>query len=102
MHPPVELDRSHLPPLLSLSRRARLSGCWMQGAALVVSLAALLPLAFIVWIAIQTRWETDSALIFRPRVAELLVNTVLLVTLSVPLCARLSVAHPWLTGRRHL
>ena len=46
------------------------------GVALLVALAALLPLGFIVWVAIQTGWETAAALVFRPRVGELLVNTV--------------------------
>ena len=51
----------------------------MVGIALLVAVAALLPLGFIVWIAVQTGWTTVSALVFRPRVGELLVNTVLLV-----------------------
>ncbi|HEY9346468.1 MAG TPA: hypothetical protein VIQ53_14215, partial [Inquilinus sp.] len=71
----------------------------MAGAAMLVSLAALLPLGFVVWVTIQTGWETASALIFRPRVGEILVNTVLLVILTVPVCAVLAVAMAWLTER---
>ena len=74
----------------------------MAGAALGVSLLALVPLGFVIWVAVQTGWETASALIFRPRVAELLVNTGLLVAATVPLCAVLAVALAWLTERSDL
>ena len=74
----------------------------MAGAAVLVALAALLPLGFVLWVTVQTGWETASALIFRPRVGELLVNTVLLVVLTVPLCAALAVALAWLTERSDL
>lgn len=75
---------------------------WVASAALGVSLLALLPLGFVIWVAVQTGWETASALIFRPRVAELLVNTGLLVAVTVPLCALLAVALAWLTERSDL
>lgn len=74
----------------------------MTGAAVLVSLAALLPLGFVIWVSIQTGWETASALIFRPRVAEILVNTALLVVLTLPICAILAVAMAWLTERSDL
>lgn len=64
-----------------------------------VTLAALLPLGFVVWVGIQSGWATVSALVFRPRVGELLVNTGLLVLVSVPICTALSVAMAWLTER---
>jgi iron(III) transport system permease protein len=38
-------------------------------------------------------------MVFRPRVAELLVNTALLVVLTVPTCAGLALALAWLTER---
>jgi len=75
---------------------------WVGGAALVVSLLALLPLGFVLWVGVQTGWDTASALIFRPRVGELLLNTALLVVLTVPLCAVLAVALAWLTERSDL
>ncbi|TGS10004.1 iron ABC transporter permease, partial [Mesorhizobium sp. M4B.F.Ca.ET.190.01.1.1] len=74
----------------------------MVTAAVLVSLLALVPLAFIIWIAVQTGWETVSALIFRPRVGELLVNTGLLVLLTVPIAIVLSVSLAWLTERTDL
>ena len=75
---------------------------WIGIAAVVVALLSLLPLGFVVWIAIQTGWETASAMIFRPRVGELLINTALLVVFTVPLCAALAVALAWLTERTDL
>ena len=80
----------------------RPSMLWMAGGAILVTFAALLPLAFVVWVGIQTGWETASALIFRPRVGELLVNTGLLVIFTVPLCTLLGVALAWLTERADL
>ncbi len=74
----------------------------IAGAALLVSATALLPLGFVGWVAVQTGWATLSALVFRPRVGELLVNTVLLVAATVPLCAILAVALAWLTERTDL
>jgi iron(III) transport system permease protein len=79
--------------------RARRPLPWITAAADLVSALALVPLAFIIWIAIQTGWATTWALVVRPRVGELLVNTALLVLLTVPVCAVLSIALAWLTER---
>jgi iron(III) transport system permease protein len=75
---------------------------WMTAAALAVTLAALVPLGFIGWVGVQTGWDTVVALVFRPRVAELLVNTSWLVVLTVPVCIVLAVALAWLTERSDL
>lgn len=75
---------------------------WITIAAILVSLLTLLPLAFIIWVAVQTGWESVLALVFRPRVGELLVNTMLLVILTVPISIALSVALAWLTERSDL
>ncbi|WP_246765408.1 iron ABC transporter permease [Aminobacter sp. SR38] len=71
-------------------------------AAVLVSLFALLPLGFIIWVAVQTGWTTVAQLVFRPRVGELLVNTLSLVILVVPITVVLSVALAWLTERSDL
>ncbi|MGC4023776.1 MAG: iron ABC transporter permease [Mesorhizobium sp.] len=70
---------------------------WMTIAAFAITLLAILPLPFIAWVAWQTGWDTSISLIFRPRVGELLINTVLLLVLAVPLCAILALALAWLT-----
>jgi iron(III) transport system permease protein len=75
---------------------------WVAIAAVLVALVALLPLGFILWVAVQSGWETVSALVFRPRVGELLVNTALLVVLTIPICVTLAVALAWLTERSDL
>lgn len=75
---------------------------WVALAALLVSLAALLPLGFVVWVGLQTGWDTVYALVFRPRVGELLVNTAMLVVLTVPLCIALALVLAWLTERSDL
>ncbi|WP_213881329.1 iron ABC transporter permease [Pseudomonas sp. dw_358] len=74
----------------------------LRWTALIVSLLALLPLGFVVLIAVQSGWETVAALVFRPRVGELLVNTLLLVLITVPLCVVLGVSLAWLTERSNL
>lgn len=75
---------------------------WLIGAAVLISLLALLPLLFVLVISIQTGWDTVVELVFRPRVGELLVNTALLVIITVPLCIALGVAVAWLTERTDL
>jgi len=75
---------------------------WLLGAALLVSLGALLPLGFVVGISIQTGWATIAELVLRPRVAQLLGNTLLLLVLTLPLCVLLGIALAWLTERSDL
>lgn len=75
---------------------------WMAAAAVVVALLALLPLAFILWVGIQSGWPMVFALIFRPRVGELMVNTVLLVVLALPISIAVALALAWLTERSNL
>jgi iron(III) transport system permease protein len=61
-----------------------------------------MPVGFVVWITLQTGWETASALVFRPRVGELLVNTLLLEACTIPIAILLAVALAWLTERSDL
>ncbi|WP_181173782.1 iron ABC transporter permease [Mesorhizobium sp. B2-3-12] len=101
MQSAVDFARTDLSPKIRRRARRRVAP-WIVIAAMSVSLLALVPLAFIIWIAVQTGWETVSALVFRPRVGELLVNTGLLVLLSVPIAILLSVTLAWLTERSDL
>lgn len=73
-----------------------------MGAAMFVSLAALAPICFILWVTFQTGWQTASAMLFRPRIGELLINTTLLEIVAVPLAILLGVALAWLTERTDL
>lgn len=74
----------------------------LSGLAAVIALLALLPLGFVVWVALVTGWDTVAAMLFRPKVGELLVNTVLLILLTLPACIVLSVTLAWLTERSDL
>ena len=95
-----------LGPALCASRsRRRLlsrSGTWVTGLAVLVSLLSLLPIAFVIGVSWHVGWEQIEALVFRPRVGELLVNTVLLVLITLPLCVLLGTALAWLTERSNL
>ncbi|MCW5698126.1 MAG: iron ABC transporter permease [Bauldia sp.] len=86
------------------SRRRWTSGGFgfLPATAVLVSLIALLPLGFIVFIAIQTGWDQVVALVFRPRIGDLLVNTLLLEILAVPAAIALAIALAWLTERTDL
>ncbi len=67
--------------------------------AAIVALFSLVPLGFIAWITIDVGWETVKQLVFRPRVGELLVNTVFLEVITVPLSIVLAVTLAWITER---
>ncbi|KEY58541.1 iron ABC transporter permease [Serratia sp. DD3] len=75
---------------------------WLVITAVLFALLALLPLGFVLGIAIDTGWQTVKALVFRPRVGELLVNTLLLVVFTLPICTFLGVTLAWLTERTQL
>jgi iron(III) transport system permease protein len=74
----------------------------VTAAAAFVAVLSLVPLAFIGWIALDSGWDTVASLVFRPRVGELVVNTVLLVGLTLPVAVALSVTLAWLTERTDL
>jgi iron(III) transport system permease protein len=67
--------------------------------AIAISLFMLLPLGYVVWAAFNTGFSQSVALIFRPRVAELTLNSVLLIVFTVPTCIALALALAWLTER---
>ena len=75
---------------------------WLGAVAGAIALLSLLPLGFVAWIGIEVGWDTVRALVFRPRVGTLLLNTALLVLVTVPLCAVLALALAWLTERSDL
>ena len=67
--------------------------------AAIVALFSLVPLGFIGWITVDVGWETVKQLVFRPRVGDLLVNTVALEVITVPLSIVLAVTLAWITER---
>ena len=70
--------------------------------AVLIALFSLVPLGYVVFMTVATGWETAAALIFRERVGELLLNTVLLTVFTVPLCLVLGVGGAWLVERTTL
>ena len=71
-------------------------------SAVGVSALGIVPLIYVAVTAIITGWPTLSALIFRSRVGELLVNTVGLVVVTVPVTAALGLAAALLVERTTL
>ena len=76
--------------------RGRMPHASVVFMAAVVAIFSLVPLGFIGWITYDVGWETVRTLVFRPRVGELLVNTVLLESITVPLSIVLAVTLAWL------
>ncbi|WP_438352525.1 ABC transporter permease [Microbacterium sp. CJ88] len=74
----------------------------LLSAAILIAALLLVPVGFVVTVVAQTGWDTLAPLVFRPRVGELLLNTVLLVLLGVPACVVVGVAGAWLVERSDL
>ncbi|CAI2790206.1 Putrescine transport system permease protein PotH [Serratia grimesii] len=89
-------------PRYASTRRHHRPGLFIVATAILLSLLALLPLGFVISVAFETGWQTVKALVFRPRVGELLLNTLLLVVFTLPICALLGVTLAWLTERTTL
>ncbi|WP_307857652.1 iron ABC transporter permease [Paenarthrobacter sp. DKR-5] len=70
--------------------------------ACLIALFSLLPLGYVAAMTVATGWDTAAALIFRPRVGQLLGNTLLLIVITVPLCVVLGVGGAWLVERTNL
>src|SRR5262249_30650386 len=63
---------------------------------------SLLPLVIVVLVTINVGWTTAAQLVFRPRVGELLRNTVALVAAATVLSVLLGIGAAWLTQRTDL
>ncbi len=87
---------------LALRGRQRRGGVWLVAVSVVISLLALLPLIFVAGVSVQQGWQSIVTLLVRPRVGELLLNTLLLMLLTLPLCVALGVALAWFTERTRL
>lgn len=74
----------------------------MSLLAVLIALFSLVPLGYVAYMTVATGWDTAVELIFRPRVGELLLNTVMLTVITVPLCLVLGVGGAWLVERTTL
>jgi len=70
--------------------------------AVAVSVAALIPLVYVVFITVQTGLGPVAELIFRPRVFELFASTMALLLFAIPACVVLGVGAAWLVERTDL
>jgi iron(III) transport system permease protein len=70
--------------------------------AVLIAVFSLMPLGYVAYMTVAIGWQDAVALVFRARVGELLLNTVLLVVLTVPLCLVLGVGGAWLVERTRL
>ncbi|MBG6214479.1 iron(III) transport system permease protein [Cryobacterium sp. CAN_C3] len=68
----------------------------------IIAVAMLVPVGFVVSVGFDVGWSTLAPLIFRPKVLELLTNTLLLVLIGVPICVVLGVGGAWLVERTTL
>ncbi len=64
--------------------------------------ATFIPLGYVGWAFVTTGWAQAYQLLARPRVGELLLNTVGLVVITVPLCVVIGVGAAWLVERTDL
>ena len=74
----------------------------MSVLAVLIALFSLVPLGYVAYMTVATGWDTAVGLILRPRVGELLLNTLLLMAATIPLCLLLGVAGAWLVERTKL
>jgi iron(III) transport system permease protein len=71
-------------------------------AAALVALVTVGPLVIVATRAFSPGWAAASAYLFRPRMAELLGNTVALIVITVPLTVVIGVGAAWLVERSNL
>lgn len=67
--------------------------------ATLVALFSLVPLGFIGWVTYDVGWEMVRTLVFRPRMAELVLSTFYLEIFTIPLSIAVAVGLAWLTER---
>ena len=82
--------------------RGRPMGPLTVALAALVAVLASLPLVFLLWQATSSSYDALVALLLRPRVAELLTNTVSLVVVVTCASVLLGAAGAWLTERTDL
>jgi len=89
------------PAAVPVSRPASAGrpGPLVAGTVALLVAASLIPLGYVCWAFATTGWTRAYELVARPRVGELLLNTVGLVVVTVPLCVVIGVGTAWLVER---
>ncbi|MBN9054203.1 MAG: iron ABC transporter permease [Rhizobiales bacterium] len=86
-------------PAARRRRTARIPYAPVVALAMLVALFSLVPLGFIALVTYDVGWETVRALVFRPRVGELVLSTIYLEIFTIPLSIAVAVGLAWLTER---
>ncbi|MDT5209634.1 MAG: iron(III) transport system permease protein, partial [Mycobacterium sp.] len=96
--PPVSL------PTAPVSRpdKASRPGPLVTATVAILVAATVIPLGYVAWAAVSIGWTKAYDLVVRPRVGDLLFNTVALVVVAVPLCVVIGVGAAWLVERTDL
>ena len=91
-------------PTAAVSRYDKTSrpGPLVTTTVAILVAATLIPLGYVAWAAVSIGWTRAYDLVVRPRVGELLFNTVALVVITVPLCVVVGVGVAWLVERTDL
>ena len=97
---PTTASRPAAP--VSRSESAARPGPLVSATVALLVAATAIPLGYVVWGAVSVGWTRAYELVVRPRVGELLVNTVALVLVTVPLCVVIGVGVAWLVERTDL
>jgi iron(III) transport system permease protein len=87
---------------VSRSDKASRPGPLVTATVAVLVAATLIPLGYVAWAAVSIGWTKAYDLVVRPRVGELLFNTVALIVVTVPLCVVIGVGVAWLVERTDL
>jgi iron(III) transport system permease protein len=92
------------PPTAPVPRSDKTSrpGPLVSATVAILVAATLIPLGYVAWAAVSIGWTKAYDLVVRPRVGELLFNTVALVVVTVPLCVVIGVGVAWLVERTDL
>jgi iron(III) transport system permease protein len=96
--PPVSLPTAPFPR----SDKASRPGPLVTATVAILVATTLIPLGYVAWAAVSIGWTKAYDLVVRPRVGELLFNTVALVAVTVPLCVVIGVGVAWLVERTDL
>ncbi|PYI37891.1 iron ABC transporter permease [Arthrobacter psychrolactophilus] len=89
-------------PKLAKGRGTRLGPWPVVVLCALIAAFSLIPLGFVAVATVNAGWDTAVAMVFRPRVGELLLNTLKLVLITVPLCVVIGVGGAWLVERTSL
>jgi len=74
----------------------------LRTISVLIALVMLIPLFFVIGYTIATGWAASYDLLVRPRVGELLFNTLRLIVASVAASAAIGLGAAWLTERTTL